>query len=51
MLPDGFVVRRVVLGMDSGDDCLVKGLAQGATIIDMSSSAPVGTRKLGEDLR
>ena len=48
MLPDGFVVRRVVLG---GDDCLVKGLAKGATIIDMSSSAPVGTRKLGEDLR
>ena len=51
MLPDGHIVRRVVLGKDSGDDCLVKGLAKGATIIDMSSSAPVGTRKLGEDLR
>jgi len=51
MLPDGHIVRRVVLGKDSGDDCLVKGLAKGATIIDMSSSAPVGTRKLGDDLR
>lgn len=51
MLPDGFIVRRVVLGGNGGDDCLVKGLARGATIIDMSSSAPVGTRKLGEDLR
>ena len=51
MLPDGFIVRRVVLGGDGGGDCLVKGLAKGATIIDMSSSAPVGTRKLGEDLR
>lgn len=51
MLPDGHVVRRVALGAQSGDDCLVKGLAKGTTIIDMSSSAPVGTRRLGEDLR
>jgi 3-hydroxyisobutyrate dehydrogenase len=51
MLPDGIVVRRVVLGKESGGDCLVKGLAKGATIVDMSSSAPVGTRRLGEDLR
>jgi 3-hydroxyisobutyrate dehydrogenase len=51
MLPDGHVVRRVVLGRTPGDDCLVKGLAKGSTIIDMSSSAPVGTRKLGDDLR
>jgi 3-hydroxyisobutyrate dehydrogenase len=51
MLPDGFVVRRVALGAREGDDCLVKGLAKGAVIIDMSSSAPVGTRKLGEDLQ
>jgi 3-hydroxyisobutyrate dehydrogenase len=51
MLPDGFVVRRVALGGREGDDCLAKGLARGAVIIDMSSSAPVGTRKLGEDLR
>jgi 3-hydroxyisobutyrate dehydrogenase len=47
MLPDGHVVRKVVF---EGDDCLVKGLARGAVIIDMSSSAPVGTRELGEAL-
>jgi len=51
MLPDGHIVRRVALGKGEGDDSLVKGFAKGATIIDMSSSAPVGTRKLGEDLR
>src|SRR5689334_6596893 len=50
MLPDGHVVRRVVLGKASGDDCLVKGFAKGAAVIDMSSSAPVGTRELGKDL-
>src|SRR3546814_826784 len=50
MLPDGRIVRRVALG-DGEGDCLVKGLARGATIIDMSSSAPVGTRELGEDLQ
>jgi len=51
MLPDGFVVRRVVMGAKAGDDCLLTGLARGATIIDMSSSAPVGTRELGKDLQ
>lgn len=51
MLPDGHVVRRVVLGGRADGDCLVKGLARGAIIVDMSSSAPVGTRRLGEDLR
>jgi 3-hydroxyisobutyrate dehydrogenase len=51
MLPDGHVVRRVALGKDAGDDSLVKGFAKGAVVIDMSSSAPVGTRELGKDLR
>ncbi len=51
MLPDGHVVRRVALGQSAGDDSLVKGFAEGASIIDMSSSAPVGTRKLGDDLK
>jgi 3-hydroxyisobutyrate dehydrogenase len=51
MLPDGFVVRKVVLGARDTNDSLAKGLAKGAVIIDMSSSAPVGTRELGEDLR
>ena len=50
MLPDGHIVRRVALGKNAGDDCLVKGFAKGALIIDMSSSAPVGTRELGKDL-
>ena len=50
MLPDGHVVRRVALGAADSDDSLVRGFAKGGVIIDMSSSAPVGTRKLGEDL-
>jgi 3-hydroxyisobutyrate dehydrogenase len=50
MLPDGHIVRRVALGREPGDDCLVKGFAKGAVIIDMSSSAPVGTRELGKAL-
>ncbi len=47
MLPDGHIVRKVLL---EGGDCLAKGLARGAVIIDMSSSAPVGTRELGKAL-
>lgn len=47
MLPDGHIVRKVLL---EGADCLAKGLAKGATIVDMSSSAPVGTRELGKEL-
>jgi 3-hydroxyisobutyrate dehydrogenase len=50
MLPDGHVVRRVVLGAAERDDCLVRGLARGSVIIDMSSSAPMGTRALARDL-
>lgn len=50
MLPDGHIVRRVALGREAGDDCLAKGFAKAAVIIDMSSSAPVGTRELGKTL-
>lgn len=50
MLPDGHVVRRVALGKSAGEDSLVQGFARGGVIIDMSSSAPVGTRELGKDL-
>src|SRR6476661_8785606 len=50
MLPDGHIVRRVALGKSADDDSLAKGFAKGAVIIDMSSSAPVGTRELGKDL-
>lgn len=48
MLPDGKVVREVVLG--SGGDCLLTGLARESVLIDMSSSSPVGTRELGARL-
>jgi 3-hydroxyisobutyrate dehydrogenase len=46
MLPDGRAVREVVLG----DRGLASGLARGSIVIDMSSSAPVGTRELGAAL-
>jgi 3-hydroxyisobutyrate dehydrogenase len=41
MLPDGKAVREVALAMAP---------AQGAIVIDMSTSAPVGTRELGDAL-
>lgn len=50
MLPDGHIVRNVVLGSGAGSDCLVRGLARNVIIIDMSSSSPVGTRELGKEL-
>jgi 3-hydroxyisobutyrate dehydrogenase len=46
MLPDGKAVREVVLGAGG----LADGLARDSTIVDMSSSAPVGTRELGAAL-
>lgn len=50
MLPDGRAVRAVALGTGPGSDRLLNGLAKGSTIIDMSSSAPVGTRELEAEL-
>ena len=47
MLPNGAIVREVVL---DGNDCLAGGLANGAIVVDMSSSSPVGTRDLGAAL-
>ncbi len=47
MLPDGATVRRVVLGPG---DCLCHGLAAGSIVVDMGSSAPTGTRALGDAL-
>jgi 3-hydroxyisobutyrate dehydrogenase len=43
MLPTGRDVRKVVLAA-------LPALARGATVIDMSSSDPVGTRSLGKSL-
>lgn len=50
MLPDGHIVRNVVLGADESSDCLARGMARDAVIVDMSSSSPVGTRELGKVL-
>ncbi|MGE5525259.1 MAG: NAD(P)-dependent oxidoreductase [Rhodospirillaceae bacterium] len=50
MLPDGHIVRKVVLGADERSDCLVRGMERDAVIVDMSSSSPVGTRELGKEL-
>jgi len=45
MLPDGKIVRQVLL--DAGT---AAALPRGASVVDMSSSDPVGTRELGEAL-
>ena len=51
MVPDGRIVRQIALGRDGNADAsLLAGFAPGSVLIDMSSSAPVGTRVLGEEL-
>jgi 3-hydroxyisobutyrate dehydrogenase len=45
MVPDDKVVRQVLFA-----DGLADALARGATVIDMSSSAPAGTTAIGKDL-
>ena len=49
MLPNGTIVREVVLGTGHGDG-LVDTLAAGAMTIDMSSSEPAGTQSLGREM-
>src|SRR5512137_1970227 len=46
MLPDGAIVRDVLLG--SGK--VAEAMQPGAMVIDMSSSAPLGTRALAQEL-
>jgi 3-hydroxyisobutyrate dehydrogenase len=46
MLPDGHAVRQVV----TAGDGIAAGLKRGSVIIDMSSSAPLGTRELATEL-
>jgi 3-hydroxyisobutyrate dehydrogenase len=47
MLPDGKIVRKVLCGdNDAFQNCVAAGLKSGATVIDMSSSSPLGTRDL-----
>ena len=51
MLPDGKVVRDVLLSERDGDDAPVGYLRPGSIVVDMSSSGPTGTRELGEKLQ
>lgn len=48
MLPTGQIVRDALLAAENG--AFTKALRPGALVIDMSSSDPLGTRKLGADL-
>ena len=50
MLPDSAAVREVVLGGE-GRAGLAEGLKRGSVIVDMSSSAPTATLRLGEELQ
>ena len=50
MLPDGKIVRKALLGDEGSNDGVLAGLASGSLVVDMSSSAPVGTRELGATL-
>lgn len=49
MLPDSAAVRQAVLGGEDGAG-LVEGLAPDSVVVDMSSSFPLATRKLGGEL-
>jgi 3-hydroxyisobutyrate dehydrogenase len=51
MVPDGKIVRQIALGRPgAAGSGLVDGFARDSVLIDMSSSAPVGTRELGTEL-
>jgi len=50
MLPTSAIVHKVCMGSGDGSSGLMANLSAGATIIDMSSSDPVETRKLGAQL-
>jgi len=47
MLPDGGAVRAAMLGWEGG---IAAALKPGAVVLDMSSSDPVGTKALAQDL-
>lgn len=48
MLPNGQIVRDAL--SQGGEDSLMARMAPGAVVVDMSSSAPMGTRQLGGEL-
>jgi 3-hydroxyisobutyrate dehydrogenase len=47
MLPDGKAVSAAVLGSE-GSEGMIDAMSAGTTLIDMSSSSPTGTKKLGQ---
>ena len=49
MLPNGELVRRAVLGENNGEG-LCESMPPGSLLVDMSSSSPVGTQRLGREL-
>lgn len=49
MLPDGKAVSAVVLGAE-GSEGMIDAMSPGTILIDMSSSSPMGTKKLGQML-
>ena len=49
MLPTGAIVRSVVLDADGG--ALAAALKPGTSVVDMSSSEPIGTQELGAELK
>ena len=50
MLPNGKIVRSALLDPGTDGRAAADVLKQGAVVIDMSSSAPVGTRELGPEI-
>jgi 3-hydroxyisobutyrate dehydrogenase len=51
MVPDGRIVRDIALGREGAPESgLAAGFAKGSVLIDMSSSAPTGTKALGQEL-
>ncbi|MGE0714867.1 MAG: NAD(P)-dependent oxidoreductase [Alphaproteobacteria bacterium] len=50
MLPNGKIVRDVVLGREGANDGIAAGMKPGGVIVDMSSSSPVDTRRLAPEL-
>ncbi|MEF2557387.1 NAD(P)-dependent oxidoreductase [Aurantimonas sp. C2-5-R2] len=49
MLPNAAIVRGALLG-EAGSKGVADGLSAGAVVVDMSSSYPVATQALGEEL-
>ena len=48
MLPDGYIVREVL--MNTAESAFINALQAGTVVVDMSSSAPAGTRELAAEL-